>query len=58
MESDVLKFCNENNIKVVPQGGNTSFVGGATPVQDELILSLKKMNKILEFDTTTSIVTA
>ncbi|CAD8208753.1 unnamed protein product [Paramecium pentaurelia] len=58
MVSEVLQFCNQNNIKVVPQGGNTSFVGGATPVQDELILSLRKMNNILEFDTTTSIVTA
>ncbi|EJT50675.1 D-lactate dehydrogenase [Trichosporon asahii var. asahii CBS 8904] len=26
--SSIMKFCNENNIAVVPQGGNTGLVGG------------------------------
>lgn len=35
-------------VPLVPQGGNTSMVGGATPSADgsELILSLRRMNRI------------
>ncbi|CAD8209173.1 unnamed protein product [Paramecium pentaurelia] len=40
---EVLQFCNQNNIKVVPQGGNTSFIKGATLVQNELIVSLRNI---------------
>ena len=45
-----LKFCDENNIAVVPQGGNTGLVGGSVPVYDELILNLSAMNSIRSFD--------
>jgi FAD/FMN-containing dehydrogenase len=36
------------NVALVPQGGNTSMVGGATPPADgsALILSLRRMNRI------------
>src|SRR5688572_23159919 len=35
-------------VALVPQGGNTSMVGGATPPEDgsALILSLRRMNRI------------
>ncbi len=48
----ILKFCNLNRIKVIPQGGNTSLVGGATPNFDEkeVIINLSKFNKIIEID--------
>lgn len=48
--STILKYCNEKKLAVVPQGGNTGLVGGSVPVFDEIILSLKRMNKIREFD--------
>ena len=48
--SSILSYCNSNNLPVVPQGGNTGLVGGGTPVYDELILSLKNLNKIKAFD--------
>lgn len=48
--SEILKWCNERRIGVVPQGGNTGLVGGSVPVKDELILSLSNMNKVREFD--------
>ena len=35
---------------MVPQGGNTGLVGGSVPVEDEVVLSLKRMNKIRSFD--------
>jgi FAD/FMN-containing dehydrogenase len=37
-------------IAVVPQGGNTGLVGGSVPLHDEVVISTKKMNKILSFD--------
>ena len=38
----------EHGVALVPQGGNTSMVGGATPPDDgsALILSLRRMNKV------------
>lgn len=45
-----MKICNEQNIKVTPQAGNTSLVGGATPLSEqEIILSVSKMDKIEHF---------
>ena len=50
--SKILKFCNTNNIKVVPQSGNTSLTGASVPSEDEkeIIINLSKMNKILSID--------
>ena len=48
--SKVLKYCNENMLAVVPQGGNSGLVGGSVPVFDEVVVSLARMNKIRGFD--------
>lgn len=48
--SKILKYCNENKLAVVPQGGNTGLVGGSIPVFDEIVLSLTQLNKIRDFD--------
>lgn len=53
--SQILKYCNEKKIAVVPQGGNTGLVGGSVPVFDEVILSLANMNKIRSFDNVSGI---
>ena len=45
--SKILKYCNEQKLAVVPQGGNTGLVGGSVPVFDEIIVNLQKMNKII-----------
>ncbi|ORX71486.1 hypothetical protein DL89DRAFT_127195 [Linderina pennispora] len=55
--SQILKYCNENKIAVVPQGGNTGLVGGSVPVHDEVVLSLRNMNKVRSFDDISGIVT-
>ena len=48
--SRVLAHCHEHNISVVPQGGNTGLVGGGIAFNsDEVILSLSRMNKVLDF---------
>lgn len=49
--SEILKLCFENNIPVTPRGGGTGLSGGALPIYGGLVLSLEKMNKILEIDT-------
>jgi D-lactate dehydrogenase (cytochrome) len=56
--SDILRYCNQENIAVVPQGGNTGLVGGSIPVRDEVIISMQLMNQIKSFDQTSGILTA
>jgi len=48
----VIKYCHDNNIGVVPQGGNTGLVGGSTPVNGnkEVILSLSRLNRVIKVD--------
>ncbi|WP_106638913.1 FAD-binding oxidoreductase [Allosphingosinicella vermicomposti] len=44
----VVRLCADHNVAIVPQGGNTSMVGGATPSPDggAILLSLRRMNRI------------
>ncbi|WP_158048283.1 FAD-linked oxidase C-terminal domain-containing protein [Skermanella pratensis] len=56
--SQVLKYCNEMGIKVVPRGAGTSLSGGALPLADGIILGLGKFNKILDIDYANRTVTA
>ena len=46
--SKVLAFCNDNAIKVFPQGGNTSVCGGSVPDNSgqSVLLNMRKMNRI------------
>lgn len=46
----ILKLANEKKIPVTPRGGGTGLSGGATPIHGGIVLSLEKMNKILEID--------
>ncbi|KAI5281168.1 hypothetical protein KEM54_003389, partial [Ascosphaera aggregata] len=48
--SSILRYCNEQRLAVVPQGGNTGLVGGGVPVFDEIVVSMSRMNKIRSFD--------
>ncbi|KAI8149362.1 hypothetical protein BJV82DRAFT_708252 [Fennellomyces sp. T-0311] len=48
--SQILKYCNEKRLAVVPQGGNTGVSGGQNPVFDEIIVNTSKMNKVRAFD--------
>jgi len=45
-----LKICSRNKIPVIPRGGGSGVTGGAVPVSGGLILSLEKMNRIIEID--------
>lgn len=48
----IVKAAAKLDVPLVPQGGNTSMVGGATPPADgsALILSLRRMNRIRSID--------
>ncbi|MGH6862362.1 MAG: FAD-linked oxidase C-terminal domain-containing protein, partial [Phyllobacterium sp.] len=48
--SRILKYCHENNVKVVPRGSGTSLSGGALPLEDAVLLVLSRFNRILEID--------
>jgi len=52
--SAVMALADAHDIAVVPQGGNTGFMGGATPDADghSILLSLRRMNRIREIDAT------
>lgn len=53
--SEILKYCNQRKLAVVPQGGNTGLVGGSVPVFDEIVISLASMNNIRSFDQSSGI---
>jgi len=48
--SQVLRYCNDNKIRVVPRGAGTSLSGGALPLEDGVLLGLGKFNKVIEVD--------
>ncbi|KAJ4293683.1 D-lactate ferricytochrome c oxidoreductase [Kalmusia sp. IMI 367209] len=56
--SDILKYCNQNMLAVVPQGGNTGLVGGSVPVFDEIVINMQKLNNIRSFDEVSGILVA
>ncbi|WP_175422599.1 FAD-binding oxidoreductase [Bradyrhizobium yuanmingense] len=50
--SKVVRLCHEHGVAIVPQGGNTGLMGGATPwpAHTGIVLSLGRMNRVLEVD--------
>ncbi|WGD50131.1 FAD-binding oxidoreductase [Bradyrhizobium sp. CB1650] len=50
--ADIVKLAARLSIGVVPQGGNTSYCGGATPDASgrQIIVSLERMDRIREID--------
>ncbi len=46
--SRILRFCNENSIKVVARGAGTSLCGGALPLEDCIVIGLSRMNRVLD----------
>ncbi|MEA2934854.1 MAG: glycolate oxidase [Variibacter sp.] len=54
----VLRYCNENGVRVVPRGAGTSLSGGALPLVDGVLLGMAKFNRIREIDYENRAVTA
>lgn len=49
--SEILKLCHAMGQSVVAHGGRTNLVESADTTQSDLILSLERMNKIVDVDT-------
>ena len=48
--SQILKYCHDEGIKVVPRGAGTSLSGGALPLEDGVLLGLARFSAILDID--------
>jgi glycolate oxidase len=49
--SEVLQLANRERFFVTPRGGGTGLCGGAIPSKGGVVLSLERMNRVLELDT-------
>lgn len=51
---EIVQYCNENDIKIVSQGGNTSLCGANVPNSSEqnieIVINTSKMNRVIEVD--------
>ena len=54
----VLHWASEQGIPVVPYGGGSGVCGAAIPLQGGLVLDLKRLQKILQWDSTSGLVWA
>jgi FAD/FMN-containing dehydrogenase len=50
--SSLLAWCDAQRVGVVPQGGNTSYCGGATPDESgtQLVIGMQRMRRVREVD--------
>lgn len=55
--SAICRLASEHRIALVPQGGNTGLVGGQTPHNGEVVVSMRRMDKIREVDTASNTMT-
>jgi D-lactate dehydrogenase (cytochrome) len=53
----ICKLASETRTALVPQGGNTGLVGGQIPHHGEVVLSLRRLDKIREIDLRSSTMT-
>jgi FAD/FMN-containing dehydrogenase len=55
--SGICKLASEHRIALVPQGGNTGLVGGQTPHNGEVVVSMRRLDKIRDIDTASNTMT-
>jgi glycolate oxidase len=48
--SAIAKLCTRYRVPLVPRGGGTGYTGGSVPVRGGVVLSLERMNRILDID--------
>jgi len=53
----ICKLATEHKIALVPQGGNTGLVGGQTAHHGEVVISLRRLDKIREIDAASNTMT-
>jgi D-lactate dehydrogenase (cytochrome) len=55
--SEICKIASTYRIALVPQGGNTGLVGGQTPHHGEVVVSMRRLDKIREIDAASNTMT-
>ena len=52
--AEAVRICSAGGVAMVPQGGNTSMVGGAAPDESgtQVVVSLARMNRVRDIDPT------
>src|SRR5580704_13744586 len=55
--SAICKLATEHKIALVPQGGNTGLVGGQTPHNGEVVISMRRLDKIRDIDAASNTMT-
>jgi len=53
----ICRLAGAHRIALVPQGGNTGLVGGQTPHHGEVVISLRRMDRIRDIDTASNTMT-
>jgi glycolate oxidase len=48
--SELAALCSQDRVPLVVRGGGTGYTGGAVPLRGGLVMSLERMNRILEID--------
>ena len=48
--SAIVKICNDNNQEIIVHGGLTNLVGSTISNRSQVVISLERMNKIIEID--------
>jgi glycolate oxidase len=46
----IVRACVAHRVPFVPRGAGTGYTGGAVPIQGGVVVSLERMNRILEID--------
>jgi glycolate oxidase len=48
--ADILRFCWDNGMPVIPRGAGTSLSGGALPSPESIVVCISRMNQVLGID--------
>jgi glycolate oxidase len=46
----IVRLCYEHEVPFVPRGAGTGYTGGAVPVKGGVVISMERMNRIIEID--------
>lgn len=53
----LMRACHEQKVPVTPRGRGTGLSGGAVPLHDSVVISLERMERVLEVDVENQMVT-
>jgi glycolate oxidase len=48
--ASIARFCAQHRLPIVPRGAGSGYTGGAVPIHGGVVVSLERMNRILEID--------